>query len=73
MNIRFLLAFLGSQVLEMSAFWVFAAILSGVIGIPTLKIFMVILGIDIIATAIVFRQQIPLFIDTLLNKESVED
>jgi len=70
MNTRLLLTFIGSQVLEFSFFWVLAAMLSGFVGIPTLKIFLIILGIDIIATAIVFRNQIPLFVDTLLNKDS---
>jgi hypothetical protein len=69
MNYRLLVIFLIFQVIEFSTFYGLAVLLSSQFDLSAIRVFLSIVGIDIISTVIVFSKSILHFADSLFNDE----
>ena len=73
MNYKLLLAFLFTELVEFTVFWLISVAISNYFSLGTLSIFLPIVGIDIIVTIVVYGKRIPIFIDALFNQENANE
>jgi F0F1-type ATP synthase assembly protein I len=73
MNYKLLLAFLFTELVEFTVFWLISVAIANYFSLGTLSIFLPIVGIDIIVTIVVYGKRIPIFIDALFNQENANE